>query len=146
MFCAWLLAAPLWFLPPPPPLVSRGFRCCRSVFFFSAALLLLSCLALVGGSRRLLPPPPPPPARAWFLVLSVAPCAVWRCRAALSLRRVLCGAVLPCSALRVVLRCLALLCCGLLRAVRCLLWRLFVFCGVLLVATACAVSLVVLSG
>ena len=85
--------------------------------------------------------------RAWCLVLSVAPCAVWCCRAALSFCRVLCGAVLPCSVLRVMLWCLALLCSWLLRAVRWLLGRLFVCCAALLVAAACcALSLVVPSG
>ena len=110
---------------------------CRSVLrsCFPSAAFLPACLALVGGSRRL--PPPPPGACA-------VPCAVWCCRAALPFRRLVCGAVLPCSALRVVLWCLTLLCCGLLRAVRCLLWRLFVCCAALLVAAACcAVSLVV---
>ena len=68
-------------------------------------------------------------------------------RAVLPLRWVFYGAVLPCSALRVVLWYLPLLSCGLLRAVRCLLGRLFVCCAVLLVAAACcAVSLVVPSG
>ena len=51
------------------------------------------------------------------------------------------------SVLRAVLWYLALLCCGLLRAVWCLLGCLFLCCAALLVpAACCAVSLVVLSG
>ena len=73
--------------------------------------------------------PPPPLVRAWCLVLSGV--ATVRCP----------------SVLRAVLLCLALLCCGLLRAVRCSLGCLFLCCAALLVAAACcAVSLVVLSG
>ena len=117
VFPAWPLPAPWWL--PPPPFVSRVFRRCCSVLclfflFFSAR-------------RRFSPPaPPPPPVRAWCLVLPGV--AALRCP----------------SVLRAVLWCLALLCCGLLRAVRCLLGCLFVCCAVLLVAAACcALSLVV---
>ena len=116
--------------PPGRPLLLCGCLCL--VVFVAAArcsnfFFLLACLALVGRSRRLLPPPLP--VRARCLVLSVAPCAVWCCRAALSLSQVLCGAVLPCSALRVVLWCLALC-----------------YVALLVAAAFCAVSLVLPSG
>ena len=69
----------------------------------------------------------------------MVPCAVWRRRAVPPFGLEFCGAVLLCSVLCVVLWCLALLCCGLLRAVRCSLWRL-VCCAVLLDAAACCAA------
>ena len=76
-------------LSPPPPLCLAVFvAAARCSVFFSSA------------RRRFSPPAPPPPVRAWCLVLSGV--AALRCP----------------SVLRAVLWCLALLCCGLLRAVR----------------------------
>ena len=49
----------------------------------------------------------------------------------LAFRLVFCGAVLPCSVLRVVVWCPALLCCGLLRAVPCFLCRALGCCCLL---------------
>ena len=123
---------------PPLFCVSHGFRRCRSVFHFFVCCFAPACL--LGIRRRSLPTAAPRAA-------CTLPCAVWCCRAVLRFCRSFCAAMLPCSLLRVVLWCLALLCRGLLRAVRCALGRVFVYCAVLLVAAACcAVSLVVLSG
>ena len=91
-----------------PPFVSPGFRCCCSVLCFSFF-----------GSSAVLAACPPPPVRAWCFVLSGV--AALRCP----------------SVLRAVLWSLALLCCGLLRAVRCSLGCLYVCCAVLLVAAVC---------
>ena len=121
LFCVSRLAIGCFvvFAAPPPP------RLCVSRFS-SLPLGALFFFFL----RRFSPPAPPPPlVRAWCLVLSGV--AAVRCP----------------SVLRAVLWCLALLCCGLLRAVRCLLGCLFLCCAALLVAAACcAVSLVVPSG
>ena len=118
------LCSPTWPLaaPPPPALVCvlqlsplpLGALCLPS-----NVVLVSACLASVGVARPLQPPPPPPSA------VRVLPCAVWCRRVLLPFRLmfcgslVFCGAVLQCSVLRVALWCRALLCCGLLSAVRC---------------------------
>ena len=121
VFPASPLAAP-WRLLPPPFCVSRFSSLpLGALFFFSFS-----------AGRRFSPPAAPAPSlpvRAWCLVLSGV--------AALRCPSVFCA----------VLWCLALLCCGLLRAVWCLLGCLFVCHAALLAAAACcAVSLVVPSG
>ena len=108
----------LVFAAPTPLCVLRFSSLRLSALFFFSLLV----------QRFSLPAPPPSLVRFWCLVLSGV-------------------AALCCpSVLRAVLWCLALLCCGLLRAVRCLLGCLFPCCAALLVAAACcAVSLIVLS-
>ena len=76
---------------------------CSSVVRSSAVLLLPACL-------RFSPLAPSPPG------VRAVPCAVCCRLALLPFCLVFCGAVLPCSVLRVVVSCPALLCCGLLCA------------------------------
>ena len=119
LFCGSRLDVGCFLVFAAPPL-------CLAVFVAAARCPVFFSL-LVSGSRSLLPLPPL--VRVWCLVLSGV--AALRCP----------------SVLRAVLWCLALLCCGLLRAVRCLLGCLLLRFATLSVAAACrAVSLVVPSG
>ena len=88
--------------------------CCALLCCFAPACLLAVLAAC-----------PPPPG------VGAVPCALWCCRAVLPFRLVFCGAVLPCSVLRVVVWCPALLCCGLLDAMRCSLCHALGCCSVL---------------
>ena len=123
--------------PPAPPLSVRSRLFCGSRLVFCCYLvvaapplplcfsrflsLLLGALFFFCSPAPLIACPPPPD-------VCVVPCAVWCCRAVLPFR----------------VACLTLLCCGLLRAVRCLLGCLVLCCAALLVAAACcAVPLVV---
>ena len=147
---AFVIWTGLWLIPcgccphtPPLVCIFRSCSRCRSMFPVFP-LLCCSCLLAWRSSAVLTAccPPPPPPTG-----VPVVSCPVWCRRTVPSFRLVFCGAVLPGSVLRVVLWCLALLCCGPLHAVRCSLGRFFVCCAVLLVAAACcAVSQVVSLG
>ena len=152
----------LWLSLVSGPGCPGPWRCVLFVLLASCSSALRALLPLLCflPGRWLLPgvccPPPP-----WCLVVFVAAarCSVFFLSvvlAAYSPPPLVCAwclvlsgvAALRCpSVLRAVLWCLALLCCGLLRAVWCLFGCLFLCCGVLLVAAACcAVSLVVPSG
>ena len=121
VFTACPLAAPWWLLPPPPPFCVSRFSSLPlgAPFFF-----FLCCVApawLLGARRRLSPSAAPPPHPG----ACVVPCAVWCCRAVLPLRRVFCGAVLPCSAcsrfglLSFCGLCCRVLCCAVCPWVQC---------------------------
>ena len=145
---ALLLGARRRFSPSAPPSPSSCF------FLFSrcSAPCALSVLLCFPPGHLLLPcgccpPPPPSVSRGFrscrsmlrFFFCCFAPaCLSWHSSAVLTVR---CPPPPPGA------WCLALLCCGLLCAVRRLLGRLFVCCAALLVAAAfCAVSVVVPSG
>ena len=127
-FCSWALRAlpPLLWFPPGRSLLPGGC-CLPPPLCVSRFLSLLPAALFFFFARwRFSPPAPPPPDGC------VVPCAAALC----------CPSVL-----RAVLWCLTLLCCGLLRAVRCLFGCLGLCCAALLVAAACcAVPLVVPSG
>ena len=141
---AWPLPVPLRLralsvAPPALVCVARVSSRCRPRFrmfplLFCPCLLSLRWWVVVASCC-------PAPTR-----VRVVPCAVWYRRAVLAFSLVFCGAVLPCSVLRVVLWCPALLCCGLRCVVRCSLGQLCVCCAVLCCVAGCCCVLCHVSG